>query len=76
MDFDELLAGVDDRRETIAVGRTRRAPPMSARSRDSVRFNDNLANSLANELMMANNSALVDIQLEKDEDQDYEKLLQ
>ena len=49
---------------------------MSARSRDSVRFNDNLASSLANELMMANNSALVDIQLDKDEDKDYEKLLQ
>ena len=62
MDFDELLSGADDRRESVALGRTKRAPPQTTRaSRDSARMSNNFANSLANELMLENQNAFIDI---------------
>ena len=75
MDFDTLLAGgVDDRRTAIM---SRRMPPQTARARDSVRFNDDLAMSFANELIIGNSTSLVKEQLDKEEqDIDYAKIIE
>ena len=56
---------------------SRRMPPQTARARDSVRFNDDLANSLANDLIMGNSASLVEEQLDKDGPEiDYAKVIE
>jgi hypothetical protein len=74
MDFDSLLDGADDRRSAVM---SRRMPPQTARARDSVRFNDDLRNSLAHDLIIENSTSLVKLSLEKGgKDVDYSKIIE
>jgi len=75
MDFDTLLAsGVQERRTGVM---SRRMPPQTTRARESVRFNDDLAESFANELIMGNSTSIVKEQLAMEgQDIDYAKIIE
>ena len=73
MDFDSLLSGAENRRTAV---NSKRMPPQTARARDSVRFNDDLRNSIANDLIIENSASLVKLSLDKGgKDVDYTKII-